>query len=271
MHRFPQIATPLHVQPELGTVAEYAGKNERSRRGHLPAVIAQLVNMLALNAHRFGQCGLGQPHRRHELLDKDFRHGRRLALCHQHGSAQHYLTAIKALLIGAKKIAPVRELVFPPSGGTKTARVVASILTDRDDKLPIMLLDGDEPGKRMARELRSGLYTDAKNKILCIDDFTGLEKSEIEDLIPADFFAQVVDRLERTPEKPFADVVNAGEPLVGQVEDWAKKQGVTLPEGWKVEVEKRTKQRALTRGIGAFEDVTIEKWVKLFEAFANGG
>lgn len=88
MHRFPQIAASLHVQPEVGTVAEYAGENERSRRGHLPAVIAQLVDMLALDAHRLRQRGLGQPHRRHELLDKDFRHGRRLALCHQHGSPQ---------------------------------------------------------------------------------------------------------------------------------------------------------------------------------------
>jgi hypothetical protein len=114
-------------------------------------------------------------------------------------SDQHYLTAIKALLIGAKKIAPVRELVFPPSGGTKTARVVASILTGRDETLPTMLLDGDEPGKRMARELRSSLYTDAKNKILCIDDFTGLGNSEVEDLIPEKLFAEVVDRLERTP------------------------------------------------------------------------
>jgi AAA ATPase domain len=186
-------------------------------------------------------------------------------------SDQHYLTAIKALLIGAKKIAPVRELVFPPSGGTKTARVVASILTGRDETLPTMLLDGDEPGKRMARELRSGLYTDAKNKILCINDFTGLENSEIEDLIPEKLFAEVVDRLERTPETPFADVVKAGEPLVGQVEDWAEKQGVTLPEGWKVEVAKRTKKLALTRGIGACEEAAVAKWVKLFEAFANAG
>jgi hypothetical protein len=111
----------------------------------------------------------------------------------------------------------------------------------------------------------------AKNKILCINDFTGLENSEIEDLIPEKLFAEVVDRLERTPETPFADVVKAGEPLVGQVEDWAEKQGITLPEGWKVEVAKRTKKLALTRGIGAFEEAAVAKWVKLFEAFANAG
>ena len=51
-------------------------------------------------------------------------------------SDQHYMTTIKALLISAGKINPSRELVFPPSGGAKTARVVASILTGRDEALP---------------------------------------------------------------------------------------------------------------------------------------
>lgn len=186
-------------------------------------------------------------------------------------SDQHYLTAIKALLIGAKKISPKRELVFPPSGGTKTARVVASILTGRDENLPILLLDGDETGKRMARELQSSLYVDAKERVLCTDTFTQIENSEIEDLIPATFFAQVIDRWERTPDEPFSDVVTTGQPLVGQVEEWAKKHGVILSVGWKVEVAKRTKQLALTRGVGAFDDPTIAKWTHLFEAFGNTG
>ena len=34
-------------------------------------------------------------------------------------SDQFYLTAIKTLLLSGGKITPKRELVFPPSGGTK--------------------------------------------------------------------------------------------------------------------------------------------------------
>jgi hypothetical protein len=52
----------------------------------------------------------------------------------------------------------------------------------------------------MARELRSALYADAQDMILLIDNFTGIENSEIEDLFPATFLAPIVDRLERGPE-----------------------------------------------------------------------
>jgi asparaginyl-tRNA synthetase len=40
VHRLPQIAAPLHVQPEIGAVAEYACEDERGCRRHVPAVVA---------------------------------------------------------------------------------------------------------------------------------------------------------------------------------------------------------------------------------------
>ena len=86
VHRFPQIAAPLHVQPEIGAVAEHAGEDERGRRRHVPAVVAQLVDVLALHAHRLGQRALGQPQRLHELLDQNLADRGRLALRRQHGS-----------------------------------------------------------------------------------------------------------------------------------------------------------------------------------------
>ncbi|MBY0564080.1 MAG: AAA family ATPase [Hyphomonadaceae bacterium] len=181
-------------------------------------------------------------------------------------SDQHYLTTIKALLIGAKKIAPPREIVFPPAGGAKTARIVASILTGRDETLPIMLLDGDESGNRITRELRSSLYGQAPHKILCTDDYAGYPNSEVEDLFPNAFIAQVIDRWARA-ENSFADVVVPDQPLVPQAEKWAKTNNVALALGWKAEVAKRVKELALKRGIGAFDSVYIERWVKLFEAF----
>ncbi|HJV86075.1 MAG TPA: AAA family ATPase [Noviherbaspirillum sp.] len=181
-------------------------------------------------------------------------------------SDQLYLSTIKTLLIGAEKIAPKRELVFPPSGGTKTARVVASILTGRDEKLPVMLLDGDESGKRMAKELRSSLYATHANKLITLDSVLEFDGAEVEDLFPGAFIAQVVDRWERRPEEPFSDVFQPKQPLVNQVESWAKKHGVILIEGWKVELAKRVKQYAISKGIAAFDDDTILLWTKLFNA-----
>jgi AAA ATPase domain len=183
----------------------------------------------------------------------------------QSSSDQYYLSAIKALLIGVGKIAPRRELIFAPSGGSKTAEVVASIVTGRDEVLPKALLTGDETGKRIADELKTGAYFSAHEKVLSTDNYVGFAGSEIEDLMPGSFLAQVIDRWERNTEIPFADVVVNGKPLVGQIQAWAENQGVTLREGWKVEVAKRTKELALRKGISTFDHATTGRWVKLFQ------
>lgn len=183
-------------------------------------------------------------------------------------SDQHYLTAIKALLVSGGKITPKRELVFPPSGGTKTARVVASILTGRDEVLPVMLLDDDIPGRQMRANLVQGLYAESPDNVLSVGTFVDYERAEIEDLMPFDVLAEEIDRLERGPDERFADVVQAGQPFVGQLEAWAKAQGVTLNEHWKVVLSVKVKQRLLSRGIGAVPEDVVNRWVRLFEAFS---
>lgn len=183
-------------------------------------------------------------------------------------SDQHYLTAIKALLVSGAKITPRRELVFPPSGGTKTARVVASILTGRDEVLPMMLLDDDGPGRQMRANLTQGLYVESPDKVLNVADYAGYERAEIEDLIPFDIIADELDRMEREPDVRFADVVQAGQPIVGQIETWARAQGVQLDEHWKVRLSIKVKQRMLTRGLGDMPADVANRWVQLFEAFS---
>jgi hypothetical protein len=182
-------------------------------------------------------------------------------------SDQHYLTLIKALLIGSGKISPRRELVFPPAGGTKTLRITASILTGRDDKLPVVLLDGDEMGARMAKELATSLYQTEKGKVLSTDDFSGFKGSELEDLIPQQSLAAAIDRIFRNSEQQFVEVMKKGSPVIPQVEAWAKSEGIPLHLGWKVEVAKRVKQTALSHGIQDIEAGFVDQWVKLFEQF----
>ena len=183
-------------------------------------------------------------------------------------SDQHYLTAIKALLVSGGKITPSRELVFPPSGGTKTARVVASILTGRDESLPMMLLDDDTPGKQMKASLAKGLYVESPERVLSVGDFVDYDDAEIEDLFPFDLLADELDRMEREPEARLSDTIKAGRPFVGQVEAWAGAHGVTLQDHWKVELSIRTKQRALSKGIASFSDEIVARWVELFRSFA---
>jgi 5S rRNA maturation endonuclease (ribonuclease M5) len=179
---------------------------------------------------------------------------------------QIYMTTIKTLLISGGLITPGRELVFPPGGGTRTARTVASILTGRDDSLPFMLLDGDTMGLRMRTELQSSLYSEKKELVLNTDDFVGFEKSEIEDLMPPALIADVIDRWIRAPAEEFQYALKEGHPIVPQIEAWANSQSTELPDGWKVELAKRVKKKALADGISKVSEGYKDKWVKLFTA-----
>jgi predicted ATP-dependent endonuclease of OLD family len=184
-------------------------------------------------------------------------------------SDQHYLATIKILLIGNQRISPRREIVFPPSHGARNAKVVASILTGRDEVLPFMLLDGDEAGKKMARDMQNGPYKDSKERVLSTNTYVGFENSEIEDLFPPDFLADVIDRWERRADKPFKDVVQPGKPVVAQIEAWATSQGISLQEGWKVDVSRETKRRALALGATKFQKETLDRWTQLFMNFSE--
>lgn len=186
-------------------------------------------------------------------------------------SDQHFLATIKALLIGGKRINPRRELVFPPSHGARNAQVIASILTGRDEILPVMLFDGDDAGRKMTRDMGNGLYKATKERILSTNDFTNFDNSEIEDLFPADFMAEVVDRWERRTDVPFSDVVEGGKPIVPQIETWAASQGITLSDGWKVDVSREAKKRAFAWGIEKFDSDVVRRWTELFAKFEELG
>jgi hypothetical protein len=156
--------------------------------------------------------------------------------------------------------------VFPPGGGTKTSRTVASILTGRDDSLPLILLDGDAMGARMQTELKSSLYKEEPDSVLSTDNFSGIEKSEVEDLFPQALVADVVDRWLRAPGEDFGSVVKVGEPIIPQIEAWAQAEAVELATGWKVDLAKLVKKRALAEGVEKIPEEVRERWIKLFEA-----
>jgi hypothetical protein len=183
-------------------------------------------------------------------------------------SDQHYLALIKTLLIGGQKISPKRELVFPPSHGARNAKVVASILTGRDEVLPVMLLDGDEAGRKMATDMQNGLYQTSKDRILSTNSYVGIIDSEIEDLLPPEFLGDVVDRWERRSDTAFKDVLKAGQPIVPQIEAWATAEGITLEEGWKVDLAREAKKRALNLGLGKFDKDVVAMWARLFTDFS---
>jgi energy-coupling factor transporter ATP-binding protein EcfA2 len=184
-------------------------------------------------------------------------------------SDQHYLTTIKTLLVSAGDITPQTELVFPPAGGAKTARIIASILTGRNEQLPLILCDDDSVGRSAARELREGMYANEPERVLSLKDFV-FEGAEVEDLFPADFLAEILDRIVPRGEHDITDVIETGKPFVAQVEAWAKGDKLDLPKHWKVDLALATKKRALQGGVKKlFANDTIEGWRDLFQAFTQ--
>jgi hypothetical protein len=180
-------------------------------------------------------------------------------------SDQHYLSGIKMLLISAGRLKPGRELVFPPAGGARGVKAVASIVGSRDEDLPVALFDSDSEGLQTASTLRNGLYAGDPSLVLDVGTFTGLAGSETEDLIPPSIIGRQLDRWQRGSEVAFADEVENGKPIVPQIEAWAQRHGVKLEKpGWKVELAKRVKQQLLTDGPGAIDEATLGQWTALF-------
>jgi predicted ATP-dependent endonuclease of OLD family len=183
-------------------------------------------------------------------------------------SDQHYLSGIKIILIADGRLKPGRELVFPPAGGTKGVKVIASILGGRDEQLPVALFDSDHQGKATLKSLGEGLYANEKQLLLEVEPFAGMSNSEVEDLIPPDMIVRELDRWQRSAEVPFGDELKPGQPIVPQIEAWATRHKIELAKpGWKVELAKRVKQRLLAEGPKSAAPEVLDRWTKLFAAF----
>ena len=185
-------------------------------------------------------------------------------------SDQLFLVAIRNYLIANRLIAPPRELLFIPVGGTKGAKAVLPVFAGSEDIPPFVLLDDDTPGRRLAGELKKELYHTHQGRVLNVAAYTSLEQSETEDLWPREFIADVVTKYLRGPEEEFADVVEGNKPLIGQIEEYAKRHSITLESpGWKVDVAERVKARLALRGTKSVpvDSDCAKQWVRLFEDF----
>lgn len=187
-------------------------------------------------------------------------------------SDQVYLSALKNLLISKGKIAPLKEIVFIPTGGIKGIKATSAILSGASEIKPPVLLDGDKPGVKMATELKADFYAAYKDKVILISKYTSLDEGEIEDLFPKQKFARLVARFLPRPEEvdeEFDDVVNGEEPICNQIEEYAKIHNISLEKGWKVRLATTIKREILKgseKVIGESDD-EFDKIVELFEKF----
>lgn len=178
-------------------------------------------------------------------------------------SDQVYLSLIKRYLIGKGKLQYSKEIVFIPTGGVRGMGPVSKLVSSREDKLPVVLLDSDKPGIEYQKQLLSGRYKDEKQKVLDVSQFIGEGEYEIEDLLPSSSLISLIDRKFRS-EQYFEDYFKVGVPIVIQVEQWAKSNGIILVEGWKVELA-RNLQNRFDKAFENISESQVEIWNNLFE------
>lgn len=185
-------------------------------------------------------------------------------------SDQFYLNSIKGFLIREKLISPEQEIVFVPSGGVKGVPGVVSMISSKEDDIPYLIIDSDKSGEDAKKRLLSGLYQGFENRILDIKDYTEIEKSEVEDLIPFSLLKKSVDRLFNSlDEVDFDDSYNKETPVVPQIEAFAEANEIELKKGWKVEMSMTAKAQLKSKKPEAIPQEYIDKWIKLFNKFLS--
>ena len=175
-------------------------------------------------------------------------------------------TSIKTLLISFGELTPKKDIIFIPSGGTRGVKPIVSLLTGKNDELPIVLLDGDSQGSKMAEALRKDLYQETPNSILIVSEIIGMDQAEIEDLIPPTIMKKLSRYQLRSnnPDSDFEDCYVKELPILKQLEEFAVSNEITLEKGWKVEFAKLVKNHLLKISRDKISEDTISTWKALF-------
>lgn len=185
-------------------------------------------------------------------------------------SDQFYLNAIKSFLIREKLISPEQEIVFVPSGGVKGVSGVVSMISSKADDIPYLIIDSDKSGADAKKKLLSGLYKGFETRILDVKDYTGIENSEVEDLIPFALVKKGIDRMFNSlDEIEFENLLNINNPIVSQIESFAAQNGIELEKGWKVSLSMTAKTQLKNKKMETLAKEYVERWVNLFTTFLS--
>ncbi|KUF11986.1 AAA family ATPase [Pseudoponticoccus marisrubri] len=177
---------------------------------------------------------------------------------------QIYLSTIKTLLIREGRLRPERDLVFAPAAGPDTLQTMVQLLSGDASRKPPMIVDS------VSGRGRGGALGDAASeRMVALDEVTGLRGAGIEDLVGFDMLAPLVDRVERRPDRLFVDVARPGLPLVAQVERWAAQEGVTLTADWRRDLALRGKARILDMDPAALPSDSLSAWETLLTRVAG--
>ncbi len=172
---------------------------------------------------------------------------------------QSYLSMIKTLCIASGTFLPQRDMVFAPAGNARIIQSMAQMLSDDDLGMPPVLVDDSPHGRALAAELGS------QGPVICLRSMTAMDGATIEDLMPGESLAAQLDRVERRPERLFADHVDPARPFVAQALEWAAQEGITLAPDWRLKLIARMQRHYLGSGRAALERADTQAWAQVLK------
>ena len=176
---------------------------------------------------------------------------------------QTYMNMLKTLTIAAGQFVPQRDMVFAPACGADVMPVMARLLSETQARPPKLVLDDSSEGRRLASTLAD------RTELHMLKALTNLQDSTIEDLFVVEELAVQLDRIERRPERLFADMLLPDRPFVAQAVAWAEAEGITLRDDWRIQLAERMRHRMLDAGPGRIGSETLAQWRRLLEGLAE--
>ncbi len=173
-------------------------------------------------------------------------------------SDQIVLLSIKRFLIRIRKCPEQKETVFVPAGGTRNIPSVATLLNAVNDDLPMVLLDSDVAGNDCGKDLGGGLYKNNKKYLVSVKEFTGIDQSEIEDLIPVEFIKANINSILDVPDNLILEP-EADKPIIPQIKEYADKHNIKFGSSLKIALAKKFGEE-----IARDQEIVPEKHIKMW-------
>ncbi len=178
---------------------------------------------------------------------------------------QIYLSVIRTLCIASGRFQPRRDMIFAPACDAQVLKMMARLLSDADACPPRLMIDDALPTQAL-----DGMGAAGQTAIR-ISDFGGLTGATIEDLMPPEDMAAMMDRVERRPEGLFANCNVAGLPFQGQVLSWAKSQDIVLISDWRVQLAERMRKWLLDQDDPRVSEEILARWLALMQTLDAEG
>lgn len=182
----------------------------------------------------------------------------------------HYLHALSQECVRLGRHSLPDDIVVTPCGGTSNVSYLASLFRGHEAR-PVILLDDDEAGRNRGRALLRNLFGDRTSAVLMLGNILGIDDRdvEMEDIVGESMILKSlrealgivieIDEEDRRGES------SRNRSLPQTVKATAERDGIQLPEGWKLSVAIWLVS-ALAKGDIAIEDSTASRADRLFDA-----